>query len=195
MTKLKQIFSDIIFVSRMTNVNKKKLRILFSVLLANFTVLFDILVILVFAYIIEDSNSEPSIYIKFIIENIYLLPFLVVLRFLFIYVERINIQSLQLQVEENLRTHLMKEVFEKSNYSVADAYFYVNELSRNVSYFYGSIASSLNYFLQILVYSVYLLVTSLNIVSYFLAGAVILFFPTRYFLIKGRGYILSLIHI
>jgi len=93
----------------MTNVNKKKLRILFSVLLANFTVLFDILVILVFAYIIEDSNSEPSIYIKFIIENIYLLPFLVVLRFLFIYVERINIQSLQLQVEENLRTHLMKE--------------------------------------------------------------------------------------
>ncbi len=118
MTKLKQIFSDIIFVSRMTNVNKKKLRILFSVLLANFTVLFDILVILVFAYIIEDSNSEPSIYIKFIIENIYLLPFLVVLRFLFIYVERINIQSLQLQVEENLRTHLMKEVFEKSNYSV-----------------------------------------------------------------------------
>ena len=69
MTKLKQLFSDIIFVSRMTNVNKKKLRILFSVLLANFTVLFDILVILVFAYIIEDSNSEPSIYIKFIIEN------------------------------------------------------------------------------------------------------------------------------
>ena len=67
MTKLKQIFLDIIFVSRMTNVNKKKLRILFSVLLANFTVLFDILVILVFAYIIEDSNSEPSIYIKFII--------------------------------------------------------------------------------------------------------------------------------
>ena len=85
MTKLKQIFSDIIFVSRMTNVNKKKLRILFSVLLANFTVLFDILVILVFAYIIEDSNSEPSIYIKFIIENIYLLPFLVVLRFLFLF--------------------------------------------------------------------------------------------------------------
>ena len=189
MTKFKQIFSDIIFVSRLTNVYKKKLRILFSVLLANFTVFFDIIVILVFAYLIEDSNNEPAIYIKFIIENIYLLPFIVILRFLFIYVERINIQSLQLQVEENLRAHLMKEVFEKSNYSVADAYFYVNELSRNVSYFYGSIASTMNYFLQILVYSLYLLLTSLNIVSYFLAGAVILFFPTRYFLIKGRGYI------
>ncbi len=189
MTKLKQIFLDIIFVSRLTNVNKKKLRILFSVVLANLTVLFDILVILVFAYIIEDSKTEPSIYIKFIIENIYLLPFLVILRFLFIYIERINIQSLQLQVEENLRAHLMKEVFEKSNYSVADAYFYVNELSRNVSYFYGSIASSLNYFLQIIVYSLYLLLTSLNIISYFFAGAVLLFFPTRYFLIKGRGYI------
>ena len=83
----------------------------------------------------------------------------------------------------------MKEVFEKNNYSVADAYFYVNELSRNVSYFYGSIASSLNYFVQILVYSAYLVFTSLNIVVYFFAGALMLFFPTRYFLIKGRGFI------
>ena len=189
MTKLKKIINDIIFVSRLTNVNKKKLRIFLSVVLANFTVFFDILVILVFAYLIGNSDSEPEFYVEFIINNIYLLPVIVVLRFLFIYIERINIQSLQLQVEENLRIHLMKEVFEKNNYSVADAYFYVNELSRNVSYFYGSIASSLNYFVQILVYSAYLVFTSLNIVVYFFAGALMLFFPTRYFLIKGRGFI------
>ena len=44
-----------------------------------------------------------------------MLPLIVVLRFLFIFIERINIQSLQLQVEENLRSHLMKEVFDKNN--------------------------------------------------------------------------------
>tara|TARA_A100001011_G_scaffold93198_2_gene98006 strand:+ start:893 stop:2500 length:1608 start_codon:yes stop_codon:yes gene_type:complete len=188
-TKLKQIIFDIVFVSRLTNVNKKKIRIFLSVFLANCTVVFDILVILVFANIIENRGRDERYYVDFIIENIYLLPLIVVLRFLFIFIERINIQSLQLQVEENLRSYLMKEVFDKNNYSVADAYFYINELSRNVSYFYGSIASSLNYLLQIIVYSAYLLFTSLNIVIYFLIGAVVLFFPTRFFLLKGRGFI------
>ena len=49
MAKIKQIIDDVIFVSRLTTVNKKKVRILFSVLLANLTVFFDILVILSFA--------------------------------------------------------------------------------------------------------------------------------------------------
>ena len=114
---------------------------------------------------------------------------MVILRFLFIYVERINIQSLQLNVEENLRAHLMNEVFDKSNYSVADAYFYVNELSRHVSYFFGSLSSSLNYLLQIGIYSAYLLTTNLNTVIYFLIGALLLVLPTRYLLLKGRGYV------
>ena len=83
----------------------------------------------------------------------------------------------------------MEEVFDKNNYSVADAYFYVNELSRHVSYFYGSLASSLNYSLQIIVYSIYLATTSLSAVAYFFLGAIILFFPTKYFLKRGRNYI------
>ena len=189
MEKLKQIIKDIIFVSRLTNVSNKKLRILFSVFLANLTVFFDILVILSFASLIEGGKEQTNIFANYIIENIYLLPIVVVLRFLFIYVERINIQSLQLNVEENLRAHLMNEVFDKSNYSVADAYFYVNELSRHVSYFFGSLSSSLNYLLQIGIYSAYLLTTNLNTVIYFLIGALLLVLPTRYLLLKGRGYV------
>ena len=189
MDKIKTIFKDIIFVSRLTGVNKKKIRILISVFLANLTVFFDILVILAFANLIEQGETDPAFYVDFILDNIYLLPLIVIFRFFFIFIERINIQSLQLQVEENLRTHLMEEVFDKSNYSVADAYFYVNELSRHVSYFYGSLASSLNYSLQIIVYSIYLATTSLSAVTYFFLGAIILFFPTKYFLKRGRNYI------
>ena len=187
--KLKHIIKDVIFVSQLTSVNKKKLRILFSAFLANATVFFDILVILSFASLIGESNDLRPFYIEFVLNNLYLLPVIVFFRFLFIFVERINIQSLQLQVEENLRTHLMKEVFDKSNYSVADAYFYVNELSRNVSYFYGSLASSVNYLLQIIVFSVYLFITNLSVVSFFFIGGLVLFFPTRYFLLKGRKFI------
>lgn len=189
MNKLRQILKDIIFVSRLTKVSNKKLRILISVFLANLTVFFDILVILSFAALIEGNFEEVNVFAEYILRNLYLLPIVVILRFLFIYLERINIQSLQLSVEENLRAHLMNEVFVKSNYSVADAYFYVNELSRHVSYFFGSLSSSLNYFLQIFIYSSYLLSTSLNTVLYFLAGALLLLIPTRYLLLKGRSYV------
>ncbi len=187
--RFKNIIRDVVFVSQLTGVNKKKIRILVSVLLANLTVFFDILVILVFANLIDKTNVNEAFYVKFILDNIFLLPVIVVLRFVFVYVERINIQSLQLKVEESLRTHLMNEVFDKSNYSVADAYFYVNELSRHVSYFYGALASSLNYAFQIVIYSIFLLTTSLDVVTYFLIGSLILFFPTRFFLKKGREYI------
>jgi|TARA_X000001036_G_scaffold439303_1_gene489959 ABC-type multidrug transport system fused ATPase/permease subunit len=187
--KIKNIISDVLFVSRLTGVNKKKIRIISSVVLANLTVFFDILVILTFANLIDTSNTTPAFYVDFILQNIYLLPFIVILRFLFIFIEKMNIQSLQLKVEESLRTHLMEEVFDKSNYSVADAYFYVNELSRHVSYFYGSLTSSLNYSLQIVVYSIYLMTTSFSTIVYFLAGALFLFFPTKYFLKKGRIYV------
>ena len=43
--KYKNIFKDVVFVSQLTGVDKKKIRILLSVILANLTVFFDILVI------------------------------------------------------------------------------------------------------------------------------------------------------
>ena len=59
-------------------------------------------------------------------ENKYLLPFLVILRFfIFIYIEKMNLQSLQLSVRENLRVHLLDEVYKKGNYSLSDTTFYV----------------------------------------------------------------------
>ena len=94
MTKYKKIIRNIIFVSRLTKVNNKKLRILLSAFLANLTVFFDILVILSFANLIDKNSSEPAFYVKFILDNIFLLPVIVFLRFLFIFIERINIQSL-----------------------------------------------------------------------------------------------------
>lgn len=186
---IKKLFNGIIYVSKLTKVSNKKIRIVGSVLLANATVFFDIIVILVFAKLIEKSTNPSPFYVNLIIDNIFLLPLLIVCRYLFVYIERINILSLQLEINESLRNYLMKEVFEKSNYSIADAYFYVNELSENVSYFYGSLSSLLNYGLQVIVYSVYLIYTDLYTVSYFLIGSVLLFSPTKYFLKQGRKFV------
>ena len=59
--KYKNIFRDVVFVSQLTGVDKKKIRILLSVILANLTVFFDILVILVFANLIDKSNINEKV--------------------------------------------------------------------------------------------------------------------------------------
>ena len=64
------------YISRVTKVTKKRLRIIFSVILSNVTVLLDILIILYFAYVITGESTENK-YIIFFIDRIYLLPAIV----------------------------------------------------------------------------------------------------------------------
>ena len=189
MKEIKQQISNILYISKITNVSNKKFRILISVLLSNFSVLADILVIVVFSSLITNEITTENFVVEFLIDNKYLLPVVVVIRFLSIYIEKMNLQSLQLSVRENLRVHLLKEVYSKGNYSLSDATFYINELTTHVSYFYGAITLFSSAIIQLIVYGSFLIYSSLNIVTIFLFGGVVLFFPTRYFLRLSRKYI------
>ena len=191
MKKLKQIFNDVILISKLTKVTKKKLRLLLSVVLSNVTVFADILIILVFANLLSGENSESSgyyIFISLIVENLYLLPLLVVFRTAIVLVEKVNIQSLQLQVQKNLQLHILKEIYKKGNYSLADATFYINTLSGHLSYFYGALAGMVNSLIQITVYSSFLIFTDFQTISAFAIGGLILFFPTTILLKLTRKY-------
>lgn len=187
MKKIKSNINDIIYISRITQVAKKRLRIFFSVLLSNTTVLLDIGIIIFFAYILTDESTDIPL-VMYFLERIYFLPILIILRFASNFVEKANILSLQLQVEKNLRVYLIKEVYKKGNYSVADATFYINTLSGHVGYFYGALTSFLNSCVQILIYSTFLLSTNLETIGIFALGGLVLFFPTRILLRLGRKY-------
>ena len=187
MKKIKSNINDIIYISRITQVTKKRFRIFFSVLLSNITVLLDIGIIVFFANILTGQVTENQ-FILFFLDRIYFLPIIVLLRFFSNFIEKINILSLQLQVEKNLRVYLIKEVYKKGNYSIADATFYINTLSGHVGYFYGALTSFLNSCVQILIYSTFLLSTNLETISIFLLGGLVLFFPTRILLKLGRKY-------
>jgi ABC-type multidrug transport system fused ATPase/permease subunit len=191
MKKLKQYIDEVIYISKVTKVTKKKIRLLFSVLLSNVTVFFDILIILVFAFLLGGDNNEESIYfifIKIVIDNIYLLPLIVIFRTIVVLIEKVNIHDLQLHVERNLKSYVLTEVYKKGNYSIADATFYTNALSGHLSYFYGALAGMLNNIIQIIVYSSFLVYTDFKTLSAFALGGLILFFPTRYLLLKSRKY-------
>ena len=133
MVKIKQYFDEIIYISRITKVTKKRLRIFFSVILSNLTVVLDIAIIIFFAYILTGETTDNE-FIVYFLERIYFLPIIVFLRFLSNFVEKMNILSLQLQVEKNLRVYLIKEVYKKGNYSIADANNYLFNILTNYKF-------------------------------------------------------------
>ena len=60
-------------------------------------------------------------------------------RFAFTYTQSMTMKKLEMRVTRNIKVHLLREVFEKRNYSVADAYFYIGQLAGHVSFFYGNL--------------------------------------------------------
>tara|TARA_B110001452_G_scaffold265539_1_gene270391 strand:+ start:51 stop:1415 length:1365 start_codon:yes stop_codon:yes gene_type:complete len=99
-----------------------------------------------------------------------------------------NLEILKLRIQESLRLYFLKEVFDKGNYSISDAFFYVNSLSIHVSTFYGSLAALVSFLLQILIFSGYLIFTNTEIVGVFGLGVLIFYFPTKFFVKMLRKY-------
>ena len=187
MLKFKKILDDVIFVSKLTNVKNKKIRILFSVVLANLTVLIDILVILIFSNFFSDGLSFDNSIINFFIDKVSLLPLIIVLRFGIVLLDRLNLKSLQLKVSESLKSFFIKETFEKSNFTISDASYFLNQLTDHISYFYGATSVVISSLLQMVVYITFLFSTSLDAIKGFILVGIFLIFPTIYFLKNSRS--------
>lgn len=190
--KIKTLTKKILYISKLTNVKNKKARILLSVFLANASVLLDILIIVTFASILNNKVSYENKFVvevlEFIISTKTILPVLVFLRFLFLFLEKLNIEKLSLDVLVNLKSYLMKETFLKGNLSTSDAYFFINQVAGHVSFFYRSFATFVNSLTQIIGYSLFLLFSEANVFIIFIFGGLILALPTKYFLKKGKHY-------
>lgn len=190
--KFYDLYQKIVYISKLTSVGKKKLRILLSVLLSNLAVLFDIILIVSFATLLTDkvSYDNPLILngLDVMTNSSLGLPLLVILRFLFSFLEKINLESLTLNITENLKHYLMKQVFIKGNLSINDSYFYITQVSGHVSQFYRTFAVFLNSALQIIGYSLFLLFTDSEIFTFFLIGGLFILIPARFLLKKGKHY-------
>ena len=82
----------------------------------------------------------------------------------------------------------MKEVFDKGNYLISDAYFYVHTISEQVGGFYSTLATFIGSLVQIVFFSMYLLLTNFTIFLTFVVGFIIVSIP-GYFLTKfGRKH-------
>lgn len=190
--KLIDLYRKTIYVSRLTSVGNKKLRIFVTVILSNAAVAIDVLIIVTFSKLLTKEISYSSEIlvniVTFLSDSLLILPLLVIFRFLFLLVEKLNIERLSLEVAEKLRFYIMKETFTKGNLSTSDAYYFITQVSVHISSFYRSFATFLNSSIQIIGYSLFLIYTDLSIFSIFFAGAVLLIIPTRYLIKRGKYY-------
>jgi len=186
--KFKIFIDDLLRVSRVITTKKKKRRIFFLAVVNNLFVFFDILIILFFSKIFSEEINVNNKLIEVILDNTYILPIIVVLRFFAQYIERIVITKLKHDIEIDLKTLLLKEVFNRGNFSTSDAYFYVNELTVHIGGFYSTFATFFGSVIQISVFSIYLIRSNFNLVLVFLIGSAVLAIPTIYLTKLGRKY-------
>tara|TARA_Y100000816_G_C26106378_1_gene588147 strand:+ start:370 stop:1980 length:1611 start_codon:yes stop_codon:yes gene_type:complete len=189
--QIKTIIRDVLYVSKITRVNNKKLLIVSVTLLAQLTAVTDIAIISLFAALIagQFTNIEfVNSIIDFILGFPIIIFFMVLFRFVFLYYQQILIKDLEFKVSRNMKTYMLNEIFEKRNYSVADSYFYINTLSGHIAYFYSSFSGFITSLLQILIYTSYLLIVDVSSVGIFLLGIAILIAPIKKLLETARSY-------
>jgi ABC-type bacteriocin/lantibiotic exporter with double-glycine peptidase domain len=189
MSKYKKIIQDILYVSKVTKTKNKKILIIVSVIFSQLTALTDVFVIIVFAFIISGEIVGVSYVdeiVLIIYETSFILPLLVVFRFIIMFYQDIILKNIELNVSKNLKVYVLTEIIDKRNYSMADTFFYVNQLTTHISFFYSSFASLLNSALQIIAYGSYLVLTNGEAVGLFSVGIVFLIYPIFFIVKKAR---------
>ena len=184
----RKFLQDIYFVSKLTGTKNKKKRIFLSILFLFLAFGSDIIIIIVIASLFQNANFTDLFIIEFFIQNIYLLPVVVIFRQVFSYLDVLNTFSLKFDVEENLRVYLLNEVFDKGNFSIGDAYHFMNSFALSVGAFYYSLTSFLASLIQLSLYAGYLIYSDFQTLGVLIVGAALLYLPTKFFTKKGRTY-------
>ena len=96
--------------------------------------------------------------------------------------------SLKFDVEENLRFYLLGEVFDKGNFSIADAYHFMNAFALSVGSFYHSLTGFLASAIQLVLYASYLIYVDFQTLGVLIVGIVVLYLPTK-FLTKKTDFL------
>jgi len=190
-SQIKKIIQDVLYVSKVTQTQNKKILTILSVFFSQITAYTDIAIIAVFSAIIANQFTAIDFVdkiINYFIENKILIVLLVVARYIFQFYQKVIIYKIEHSVNKNLKVYLLSEIFDKRNYSIADSYFYINVLSQHISYFYSSFSNFLNNILQIFAYATYLIISDLEVVTIFGLGLIILFYPFKFLLRKSRNY-------
>ena len=175
-------------VSRLIKVKNKKLKIFYSVFLSNLVVVLDLAIIYLFTAFFQTALLPNSLNFIDLDQIKSFLPLFIILRFVVIYLDTMNIHNLRLSIEEQLKIDFLNEVYLRGNFSISDSYFFVNTLCSHVANFYQNFSILITSFVKIILFSSFLLFTQPSAVFYFFIGFLFLIIPLRYFTKLNREY-------
>ena len=89
-------------------------------------------------------------------------------------------------VEQSLKVYLLEEVYKKGNYSLSDATYYIETLSVHIAYFFNAFANIASSFIQVVIFLAYLSYDNFQTISVFGVLVLLLYYPTKFLLSKGR---------
>ncbi len=190
MTQIKEIIRDVLFISRVTNVTKKKITLAAVIVMSQVTAFSDVAIIVLFSTVFTGDAGTGIVgeVVTALLPYKFIIPVVVVIRFYITYLQSMTMKKLEMTVTKNLKVNLLEEVFDKRNYSVSDAYFYLNTLSGHVAFFYSSLVSFVNSTLQSIAYVVFLTVADSEVFLVLIAGVVLLFYPLKYLIRESKNY-------
>ena len=189
---LKTVVQDVLFISKLTGTQNKKILVATSIFFSQLSVVTDVFLIGLFAFLIagQKTNIEFVDAIGSIFDqNRYLILLLIILRFVFMYYQSIILRKIEYRVTKNMKEYILREIFEKRNFSVSDSYFYTNELSLHIGFFYSKFAAFLNNTLQVILYCIYLIYSNAEVLSIFGVGILVLYYPIKKIIIISRQYV------
>lgn len=184
--KLLNFYQDLIQVSKLTKTKNKKIIIAILTFFLTSQIFLDIIIILsISSYFSDDIGFRNEIVIQ-IIEFKYLFPIAVFLRYIFTFLDVFITTKLRYKIETNLKEHLLNQYFKKGNLSTGDAYFYVNTIAEQVGGFYSTLATFFGSFIQIIIFSTYLVYSNIELFITFALGSVLILIPSFFITKYGR---------
>ena len=189
---LKTVVQDILLISKLTGTQNKKILVATSILFSQLSVVTDVFLIGLFAFLIADQKTNIEFVDSlgsYFDQNRYLILILIILRFVFMYYQSLILRKIEVRVTKNMKEYILREIFEKRNFSVSDSYFYTNELSLHIGFFYSKFAALLNNTLQVILYCIYLIYSNAEVLSIFGIGILVLYFPIKKIIKISREYV------
>jgi ABC-type bacteriocin/lantibiotic exporter with double-glycine peptidase domain len=189
---LKTVIQDILLISKLTGTQNKKLLVATSILFSQLSVITDVFLIGLFAFLIGDQKTNIEFVdslASYFDQNRYLILILIILRFVFMYYQSLILRKIEYRVSKNMKEYILREIFEKRNFSVSDSYFFTNELSLHIGFFYSKVAAFINNTFQLIVYCAYLISSNAEVLGIFGIGLLFLFYPIKKIILISRNYV------
>lgn len=186
--KVKNFLSDLNFLSQFSKIKYKKTRLLLSVIFVNLSAGLDIIIILIFSKYFSNQISSGYWIVETIFDNLILFPIVVIFRFTFFYLDKLIQMDFKENMNKDLKIFTLKELYLNGRYSLSDTFFYINNVSSHVSYFYRSLIQLINNVVQFLVYFFFLVFADFEMFFTMSVIGLFLFLPTRYLIQKSGKY-------